>query len=84
MVLVVAYLYHNHNHFHIDFILETFGKASGININIEKSCFLYNNIAFDSLFDFARVLPYRVEPIQTRFNYLGYFLKPLGYRVCDW
>ena len=32
----------------------------------------------------ARVLPYQKEPILTRFKYLSFYLKPLGYRVCDW
>ena len=27
---------------------------------------------------------YRMLPLQSGFNYLGYFLKPLGYRVNDW
>ena len=67
-----------------DVILETFCKASVMRISIQKSCFLYNNIDSDILLEFARVLPYRVEPILTGFKYLGYFLKPLGYRVCDW
>ena len=67
-----------------DVILETFCKALGMSISIEKSCFLYYNIASDCLNDLVRVLPYRVLPLQTGFNYLGYFLKPLGYRVSDW
>ena len=67
-----------------DVILETFCKASGMSISIEKYCFLYNNIASDCLNDFVRVLPCRVKLLQTGFNYLGYFLKPLGYRVSDW
>ena len=60
-------------------IIETFCKASGMRINIEKSCFLYYNLANDCLNDFAGALPYRMIPLQSGFNYLGYHLKPLGY-----
>ena len=67
-----------------DVILETFCKASGMSISLDKSCFLYNNIDIVNLLDIARVLPYQMEPILTGFKYLGYYLKPLGYRVCDW
>ena len=45
---------------------------------------MYNNIDDDMFQDIARVLPYQMEPIVSRFKYLGYFLKPLGYRVSDW
>ena len=53
-------------------------------INIDKSCFLYYNLNNDCLNDFMGVLPYRMLPIQSGLNYLGYLLKPLGYRVNDW
>ena len=65
-------------------ILSTFCKASGMNISLEKSCFLYNNVEEDIILDIARVLPYKMEPITSGFKYLGYFLKPLGYKVSDW
>ena len=55
-----------------------------MSISMEKSCFLYNNIDDAILMNIARVLPYQMEPIHTGFKYLGFFLKPLRYRVCDW
>ena len=67
-----------------DIILETFCKASGMSISIDKSCFLHNNIDTVILTDFSRVLPYHMELIHTGFKYLGFYLKPLGYRVYDW
>ena len=67
-----------------DIILETFCNASGMSISIDKSCFLHNNIDTVILTDFSRVLPYQMEPIHTGFKYLGFYLKPLGYRVCNW
>ena len=67
-----------------DVILSTFCKASGMNISIDKSCFLYNYVDVDIRFDIARALPYKMEPLSIGFKYLGYYLKPLGYKVSDW
>ena len=46
-------------------ILSAFCKASGMNISLEKSCFLYNNVEEDIKLDIARVLPYKMEPITS-------------------
>ena len=67
-----------------DVILEIFCKASGMCISLDKSCFLYNNIDVVNFMDIARFLPYQMEPIHSGFKYLGYYIKPLGYRVYDW
>ena len=53
-------------------------------ISIDKSFFLYNNIDAVNYMDIARVLPYQMELILYGFKYLGYYIKPLSYRVCDW
>ena len=66
-----------------DVIMSTFCKASGMCISIDKSCFLHNNVDVDIHTDIARALPYKMEPITTGFKYLGYYLKPLGYKVSD-
>ena len=65
-------------------ILETFSKASGMKINVEKSCLLYCNMDNAVQNSFASSMPYRMLPLHSGFTYLGYFLKPLGYRVNDW
>ena len=67
-----------------DVLLSSFCKASRMIISLDKSCFLYNNVEEDIRLDIARVLPYKMEHITSGFKYLGYFLKPLGYRVNDW
>ena len=67
-----------------DVILSTFCKASGMCISVDKSCFLFNHVDEDILGGISRVLPYKMEPIVSGFKYLGYFLKPLGYKVSDW
>ena len=66
-----------------DVILSKFCKASEMCISIDKSCFLYNNVDIDIRSEISKALPYKMEPITTGFNYLGYFIKPLGYRVRD-
>ena len=65
-------------------ILSRFCEASGMCISVDKSCFLYNNVEVDIRTDIAKVLPYKTDTISAGFMYLGYFLKPLGYRVRDW
>ena len=67
-----------------DVILSTFCKASGMYISLEKSCFLYNNLDVDVGTDIAQLLPYKMDPITSGFKYLGYQLKPLGYKSNDW
>ena len=66
-----------------EIILSTFCKAFGMSISLDKSCFLFNNVDDDILLDIARVIPYNMEPIALGFKYLGYYLKPLGYKVSD-
>ena len=67
-----------------DVILKAFCKASGMTISIDKSSFLFNNVNSDTLGDIARVLSYKIEPITSGFKYIGFYLKPLGYKVRDW
>ena len=66
---------------YFEVILSTFCKASGMSISVEELGFLFNNIDEGTLLSIARVLPYKMEIITTGFKYLGYFLKPLGYKV---
>ena len=65
-------------------LLDTFCEASGMCINSEKSCFLFNNVDDGSLNRITRSLPYKTEHISSGFNYVGYFIKPMGYMVKDW
>ena len=65
-------------------ILDTFCEAFGMHINMEKSCFLHNDLDTDLLRRITGLLPYIFEHINHGFNYLGYFLKPTGYLVKDW
>ena len=53
-------------------------------ISVDKSSFLYNNVDVDIRTEIAKAFPYKMETITAGFMYLGYFIKPLGYRVRDW
>ena len=53
-------------------------------INLDKSCFLHNDLDANLLRRITGFLPYRFEHINQGFKYLGYFIKPLGYLVKDW
>ena len=65
-------------------ILDTFCATSGMHINMDKSCFLHNNMDDGILNRIVGSLPSKFEHITKGFNYLGYYLKPLGYLVKDW
>ena len=65
-------------------ILDILCEESGMQINLDKSCFLHNDLDADLLRRIIGFLPYRFEHINKGFKYLGYFIKPLGYLVKDW
>ena len=65
-------------------ILDTFCTASGMCINLDKSCFLFNNVEEGILNKISCTLSLNFEHISKGFKYLGYFIKPLGYLVKDW
>ena len=55
-------------------ILDTFCEASGMSININKSCFLHNGLDETLLRRINGLLPYISDFISKGFVYLGYFL----------
>ena len=65
-------------------ILDTFCVVSGMSINMEKSCFLFNNVDEGLLNKISSSLSIKYDHISLGFKYLGFFIKPLGYRVKDW
>ena len=67
-----------------DVILETFCSASGMSISLDKSGFLFSELDQGNLHSIQYFMPYKVDPIQLGFKYLGFFIKPLGYKVEDW
>ena len=65
-------------------ILDMYCEALGMCINMDKCCFLYNNVEVEILNMISSSLPFKYEHISLGFKYLGYFIKPLGYFVKDW
>ena len=65
-------------------ILDNFCAASGMCINLDKSCFLFNNVDEGILNRISRTLTLKYDHISLGFKYLFYFIKPLGYLVKDW
>ena len=65
-------------------ILDIFCEASSMSINVNKSCFLHNDLNEALLQRITGLLPYRFDYLHKGFGYLGYFLKPLSYLVKDW
>ena len=55
-----------------------------MSISLNKSNFLYNEIDLGILHDIHHFLPFKADPIQQGFEYLGFFIKPLGYHAKDW
>ena len=53
-------------------------------INVDKSSFLYNNIDEAIRQQISNIMPYKMEPISAGFKYMGYHLNPLGYGIKDW
>ena len=64
-------------------ILDTFCAASGMCINMDKSCFLFNNVEKGILNRISRSLSFKYDHISLGFKYLGCFIKPLGYLMKD-
>ena len=58
-------------------ILDTFCVASGMSINMDKSCFLFNNMEEGLLNRISSSLSFKYDHISQGFKYLGYFIKPL-------
>ena len=64
-------------------ILDTFCKASGMMINLNKSCFLHSDVNDAVLRRITDIMPYHSAHLHLGFTYLGFFLKPSGYFVKD-
>jgi len=65
-------------------ILKVFQKYMGLHINEGKSTFHTAGLEEADLLRFKYLFPYVFEPMDSGFKYLGYFLKPNGYKAMDW
>ena len=64
--------------------LDLFCSATGMTVSIKKSSFLFQNVDPDIRNQIVVFLPYSMVHISEGFKYLGFRLKPLGYRSSDW
>ena len=53
-------------------------------ISVEKYYFLINNVSNDVMEELKEHFPFKTEALEGGFKYLGFWLKPLDYRVTDW
>ena len=69
---------------HFKAIIDVFTLASGMVISVDKSSFLHNNFTIEKMVSIQLLFPYKMERLDVGFQYLGYWVKPLNYRVCNW
>ena len=53
-------------------------------ITSKKSILIHSNMDSTSLSILTSIPPYKLFDLQTRFNFLGYNLKPNDYRIQNW
>ena len=64
-------------------IIELFSVASGMLVSIEKYSFLTSNLNSLLIDELKVLIPYKLDPIEVGYKYLGYWVKPLNYLVKD-
>ena len=55
-----------------------------MSISLEKYYFLWNDIKEEVINGIGAILPYKLEPIEKGFKYLGNWLKHLRYGMNEW
>lgn len=65
-------------------ILTLFCRCSGMIISNNKSILLQHNTKQDQLEEITNFFPFKVKDLVDGTRYLGYYLKPNGYRRIDW
>ena len=60
------------------------GHCGGMDGICCHSGFLFNELDQGNLHSIQHFMPYKADPIQLGFKYLGFFIKPLGYKAEDW
>jgi len=55
-----------------------------MDLNCQKSCFLYNNIESEILARIDEIFEIPIVHLDCGMTYLGFHLKPNDYRIYDW
>eukprot|EP00253_Pinus_taeda_P002811 PITA_02811 len=65
-------------------IFDLFLKATGMQINTRKSQACVADFVRRERNSLANLFPFPIQPLDTPFKYLGFWLKPVGYKKEDW
>jgi hypothetical protein len=65
-------------------LLASFCKASGMEINCQKSCFLVHNIDDRTKSRLMDLFDIPMIDLEQGMKYLGFFINPNAYRINDW
>ena len=65
-------------------IMQTFCKAYGMLINVDKSALLYSRLDDVELITIQNIFTFTVTKLEFGLKYLGFFLKPCRYYSKDW
>lgn len=65
-------------------ILDSFCRASGLEINFQKSVFLPTNLEDSAFLQIQNLFGISSASLDEGFKYLGFVLKPNNYRIVDW
>lgn len=65
-------------------ILDSFCRASGLEINFQKSVFLPTSLEDSAFLQIQNLFGISSASLDEGFKYLGFVLKPNNYRIVDW
>lgn len=65
-------------------IISTFCQATGMEVNCQKSCFLFNDMEAKKIERLEDIFEIPLVHLHCRLQYLGFNLKPNDYKVSDW
>jgi len=64
--------------------MDLFCKATGMEINMEKSMMTVWGIFEQEKNHIAQLSPFKMTNLEQNMKYIGFFLKPNEYKKCDW
>lgn len=69
---------------HIHMILNNFQRASGLQVNLEKSSIIHSDIKLEDVTWLSDLFGVKASHISKGINYLGFWIKATGYSRVDW
>ena len=65
-------------------IFELFCRASGMEINVDKTCVLCVDESHEKTQQILEIFPVKSFPLDLGFKYLDYMFEPNCYQISDW